>query len=314
MDGYSLHVGVGQVDEEHYGEGYNLNSAENDARDFYNLVTKAKVFEQKHLLLGSENGENKATAKNFFDRLNQIIEATKKDEANGAYVLLTFSCHGAKFVEKEKSYQVNEFLCFHDRMVLEHEIKAELLRLPKWVKCFIVLDACFGEGLAGFSLKTRQGAFGHKAFATESIRDKTITSENIKVIPVDKVAKVIKEKPIRTLKNRLGSYGQLIAETPKVLNFRELQCEVCFLAACGENDVTFDGGSSTNSYFSSYLFTTWNNDAFVGNYNDMFKDLIAKYFDSKLQPVIYGSTKQYFLFHRPFLFNQKSINHKIYKS
>ena len=141
MKGYSLHVGVGAVNPAHYSDELRLFGAKNDALALRQKALSSGIYSENtsHCLI-NEN----ATSGNFFAALNHI-QAVTQTANEACYVLMSFSGHGASHLFPGMTNTL-QFLCFHDRLVLEYEITHALRAFSSNCKVFVILDACYSEG------------------------------------------------------------------------------------------------------------------------------------------------------------------------
>lgn len=323
MKGYSIHVGVGEVTEAHYGSIWKLNGAEKDATKMHEIADKTKMYEENetHLLLSTAKGDMQATSENFFTILDSTIDKIRENHANkeSSYFFMTFSGHGSRYRHPKHPLIKSEFLCFYDKMILEHEIKAKLLRLPKSCKCFIIIDSCYAGGISNagsysnvLRLVSSRESYKHKLIERIE-KDIETVSKNLHLLfrnrdpemPIYS-PKIITEEQTKKIVERHEYYLELIAETPPVPDFGYFQSDICFLAACSREHLTYDGFPNTHSMFTDAIVTSFKDDRFHKNYSALLLDLNLKngFYEG---PQMLGAHGHFFQTTTPIYFKQKSI-------
>ncbi len=132
--GMSIHVGVNEVDAQHYGDTFPLTACVNDATDFCDL---ARSLGYSDILLTNAD----ATTMSFTAAMRQA--ATNLFSGDSLFV--TFSGHGSQLTNNspdDESDMLDETLCFYDRMLLDDEIFALLSGMRAGVQVTMVYDSC----------------------------------------------------------------------------------------------------------------------------------------------------------------------------
>jgi hypothetical protein len=303
MKGYSLHVGVGEVDFDHYLSTYKVIGPEKDAKDLYDITSNINGYEKSYLLTSSGNGRAKATSKNFFNTLDYIIEETKKNGEEESYVVISFSGHGARYEHQHKLKRKVEFLCFYDKMVLEHEIKVELLKFPKGVKCFIIVDCCYSDGItkSGYGL----GTLTIESLSQElSKEEKEAITERERGI-LNSIKRMTGDQAKGVIELNHKEYLDKIETVPAIISARQFRSSICFLSACDKDKKTGAADCANgNSFFTHKLLSIWNDGQFDGNYN-MLHTFLAKKTGLKGGARISGAYAPFFITTVPFDFNRE---------
>ncbi|MFT5819030.1 MAG: hypothetical protein ACI8ZM_000252 [Crocinitomix sp.] len=273
MKGYSLHVGVDFVNEEHYGLKLTSEGSSNDAKAMHKLVLQTGQYDEEDsvCLIGQE-----ATSAVFFRKLDQILAKTLINERNGdeSYVLINFSGHGAKY---KLENDVSEFLCFYDGLVLEYELKNKIHFFGRKTKVFVVIDSCYAHGLKPVNL----------------LDFKAPRSPKTKFLEKSEVIRLF------DYKNNNETYTNLIKETPRIEGCHD--CKLVYLSACAEDHVTYQASSPDGySSFTDVLLAKWRDGTFNGSYYDFHSSIIQLITDKK-GPKISSSEAKYFKQNTPFL-------------
>lgn len=132
--GMSIHVGVNELDETHYGGTFPLAACVNDANDFEQIAVSLGY---EPILLTNED----ATTRNFTAAIRQAAT----NLFTGDYLFVTFSGHGSQVANTsidEESDALDETLCFHDRMLIDDELYSLLSELRPGVNVTMVYDSC----------------------------------------------------------------------------------------------------------------------------------------------------------------------------
>lgn len=132
--GFSIHVGVNEVDANHYKNTFPLAACENDARAFQSIASDLGY--ETLLLLTKE-----ATTSSFIQAMRQAISNLFAGDA----LLITFSGHGSQLTnisdDNEEDF-LDETLCFYDRMLLDDELYNLLSQLRPGVQVNAIYDSC----------------------------------------------------------------------------------------------------------------------------------------------------------------------------
>lgn len=136
--GYSLHIGLNQVDpnsKEYGGWKGELKSCEADAIAMQEIAKSLNYYKTR-LLLTAE-----ATRTAFFTSITTI----RKQLNSGDLFLLTFSGHGNQVLDsiEDEIDGYDETWCFYDGQVLDDEIHELLKTFSKGVRIVIISDSDF---------------------------------------------------------------------------------------------------------------------------------------------------------------------------
>lgn len=132
--GISVHIGVNDVDPEHYG-GWSspLKACENDARDMFALA-ESQGFESR-LLLAAE-----ATR----DAVKGVVEAAAAALASGDMFFLTYAGHGGqvKDMDGDEEDLKDETWVLYDGQLLDDELNVLWARFAPGVRVLVLSDSC----------------------------------------------------------------------------------------------------------------------------------------------------------------------------
>src|SRR5688572_25243044 len=141
MPAYSLHIGVNNVNPEHYKgwEGI-LSFCENDAKFYADVAAKAGITDQT-LLLSSGTTE---TSRPLTANVNAYLTKQSENLRSGDFLFISYSGHGGQLKDinhDENDYQ-DETWCLWDRQLIDDELWEHFSRFAKGVKILLVSDSC----------------------------------------------------------------------------------------------------------------------------------------------------------------------------
>ena len=138
--GMSVHVGVDKVDPAHYGADFALSSCVNDAHKMREI---AESIGYEAVTYENEN----ATVSNFTAFMRSAIS----NLIDGDSLLVTFSGHGSQLPNNSPDSEddnLDETLCFYDRMFVDDEFYALLGQFREGVRVHGVFDSCHSGTIA----------------------------------------------------------------------------------------------------------------------------------------------------------------------
>ncbi|HEX6429262.1 MAG TPA: S8 family serine peptidase [Niastella sp.] len=222
MKGYSLHIGVNIVDPQHYGNISKLNAAVNDAKWWEQYAGK-KGYTTTSL------HNDKATIKAVKDKLHDYAIQMKP----GDILLLTYSGHGGEIinekpdnVDKEK---MDQTWCLYDEQLLDDEIYECFQAFAEGTRIVVVADSCHSGTVVraaenDLSKMLEEGMSAAKASRGMASRQ----------LPED-------------VQNTIMSRHYEKKYEPKIKKYKGtgkrqgIKAAVKLLAACQDNQVTYDG-------------------------------------------------------------------------
>ena len=136
--GYSLHIGLNRVDQNHYLGLEELRSAVNDAQDMQKLAEKIFRFDHTELI-----ADEQATAGKVLEALGRYARLLQP----GGLFLLTYSGHGGTvedpfFMKKKGDEAEDETWCLYDRQLIDDELYEAFLQFREGVRILVVSDSC----------------------------------------------------------------------------------------------------------------------------------------------------------------------------
>jgi hypothetical protein len=234
--GISLHIGLNQVDPNHYQDEYGqpwdgqLNACEFDAQDMQALA-KSQGF-QTQLLLSPE-----ATAD---ATISAITQAAQKLQP-GDIFLLTYSGHGGQVPDRngDEPDEMDETWCLYDREVVDDELYALWAQFKPGVRIFMLSDSCHS---------------GTVAKDPDLVQIAAEQGIKMRALPLDVQS--------ATYRNHKDLYDGLQAKNPAG-NQVEVAASVILIAGCQDNQSSYDG--QKNGKFTEKLLKAWNGGKFKGN-------------------------------------------------
>lgn len=137
--GISIHIGINEVDETHYGKFESLNFAVRDAQNMADLAESADFNDVFVLADKVKRPESK-------DVISKIENAAKK-LIGGDILLVTFSGHGAQITGNfEEPY--DQTWCLKDRQIFDDELGYLWSTFEKGVRIFFISDSCHSGTMA----------------------------------------------------------------------------------------------------------------------------------------------------------------------
>lgn len=236
--GYSLCVGLNEVDQSVYDGLAKLRAPENDARAMRDLLIAQRF--AADILIGSD-----ATSRNVLSWLVSI----SKIAASGDFIIFYYSGHGGQIpdlVGSEESDRLDETLCLYDRMLIDDEIYAALATYPSGCSIIMISDSCHsGTVLKGTNLEIYLAGYKNFLGASKSEHSMAAAKSAPPDITFPLYAKHASVYEGIQWAAQLKS-GDVV---PAIL-----------LGACQDNQPALDG--ETHSVFTKRLLDIWNNGQF----------------------------------------------------
>lgn len=144
---YSLHLGLNNVDPDHY-DGWNgqLYCCENDALFYHEIAERAGIKNRKLLLSGGSQGAEMPVSAN----LDKYLEQFSKTLKSGDFLFITYSGHGGqiKDINFDEEDSVDETWCLYDRQYIDDELWEHFSRFKKGVRILMISDSCHSGSVA----------------------------------------------------------------------------------------------------------------------------------------------------------------------
>jgi hypothetical protein len=239
--GIALHVGLNAVDPNHY-EGWDgcLVGCENDARDM-RAIAEREGYHATLLLT------RQATHRGVTDAIAAAVRTLGESDI----FLLTFSGHGGRVPDLSGAAREgamdgrDETWVLYDRALGQDELFGLFVHLARGVRVFVLSDSCHN----GSVLRPRLYADLHARFGDGG------SDARLKAMPA--------ETAKRTYLANQALYDEVL-RSMHTAERRELRASVIVLAACQENQLSYDG--ARNGLFTERLLTVWSDGRFRGGY------------------------------------------------
>lgn len=247
--GFSLHIGVNEVNAEHYG-GWSgpLACCEKDAEDMIGLAS-AQGFAASTLLTADATRGAVAAA---------IRQAAREMEP-GDLFLVSYSGHGGQVpdVDGDEKDMKDETWCLHDGQLLDDELNILWSEFKPGVRLWVISDSCHSG---------------------------TVTKGNaMRVDPPDpslgEPRFMPREPALETFRRNRDFYARLQARLPNPRP--RIQACVRLFSGCQEDQYSYE--SDGNGRFTAALKKHFANGAFDGDHDELHRR-IAEELGEKQQP------------------------------
>lgn len=220
--GFSLHIGLNQVDETHYSKIPQLKAAVNDAL----------FWEQYAVSLGYN-------ARKFHDAAATVhaIKSTLAEYAqvmtSGDILLLTYAGHGGQIANDKPSASDNEDYdqtwCLYDRQMLDDEIYECFQAFAEGTRILVVSDSCHSGTITKVAELNLSNVLADGMSQVASSRGM--------------VSRQLPKATERNLLFRFGAalYKPLLEQYKNMRRGKGVKAAVKLLAACQDNQQTLDG-------------------------------------------------------------------------
>jgi metacaspase-1 len=249
--GFSIHVGLNEVDPEHYaGWGGQLTACEADAGDMQELATTAGF--QPKLMLTAE-----ATSEAVIAALSEAADTL----AAGDILFLTYSGHGGRVPDanSDEDDRFDETWCLYDRQLVDDELYTLWSRFQPGVRVFMLSDSCH----SGTAARATRDLIGAEPIIAATGSGTTKSPPVLKGLPKDLADRVYEE-------NR-EDYDQVQAETTAV-DKTEIPPSVLLISGCQDSQTSADGDE--NGLFTATLLKVWDGGSFDGDYRMLGKRIV----------------------------------------
>ena len=249
--GISIHVGLNQVDPDHYqGWDGKLVACEFDANDMQKLAA-AKGFEPKKLLT------KKATSKAVIS----AIEEAGGELERGDILLFTYSGHGGQVPDAngDEDDRMDETWVMFDRQVVDDELYALWAKFKPGVRIAIFSDSCH-SGTVGREVVDAVGADR----VARSAGGGDDQQPRVKGMPDDKARE--------TYEANKKMYDDIQKSLPP-FDMADVGASVILTSGCQDNQTSLDGDK--NGLFTQTLLKVWDDGKFRGGYRT-FRKKIAR--------------------------------------
>jgi metacaspase-1 len=247
--GISLHIGVNEVDPDHYaGWSGPLMACEADARE-YQTIAAARNFESRTLLTEGATREAVITAvTGVADRLQ-----------TGDMFLLTYSGHGGQVPDTsgDEVDGFDETWCLFDGQLIDDELFTLWTRFQPGVRILLILDSCH----SGTAIRAPQLIDRESVTRGPVAAELGIVGAAYRSMP--------RRESLRTYRQHREFYNRLQA---RVSPPEDLRATVRSLSACQDNQFALDG--LRNGLFTGTLLVVWDDGLFQGNYGSFHQQIL----------------------------------------
>lgn len=258
--GESLHVGVNELDQDHYGTSGLLRSCELDAHD-YSVIAASQGFARKVLL--TEN----ATARNV---LAQMLLAADSLIA-GDIFFMTFSGHGGQVPDfnGDEPDRMDETWCCYDRQLVDDELFEAFTHFRDGVRVIVLSDSC------------------HSGTVTRTFSDG---------IPLN--TRCLPPSIARATFARNSQLYQRVQATTHPRTEANVRASVILISACQDHELAIDGPK--NGAFTAALKSIWNDGKFRGRYSSLCSEAGKNLASQRPNYLLVGETNEEFETQKPF--------------
>ena len=242
--GYSLHIGLNNVDSHHYaGWSGALQACENDA-DAMAAVAQSLKYSEITVLKTKQ-----ATRQAVKMALEKYAATLTKDDI----LLLSYSGHGGQLPDlngDEITDGKDETWCLYDGELVDDELFGAFTQFASGVRIVVISDSCHSGSV------TREYA--------------AIGSALVQAHPKAAFRFMPQEIARRTYATNKALYEPLCRENR--LARKALKATVRLLSGCQDNQTSLDG--DFNGLFTQRLLQVWNNGNFGGDYHSFHEGIL----------------------------------------
>lgn len=276
--GVSLHIGLNQVDPNHYRDQYgkpwsgDLVACENDARDMQ-AIAQAQGFSPTMLLTAD------ATVEHVLDALEQA----SGELAAGDMLFVTYSGHGGQVrdLHDEESDNLDETWCLFDRQLVDDELYAAWGKFQPGVRILVLSDSCHS---------------GTVTRVIERERDQLLQALETGDLPRPRGLPLGVIAGTYVAHRAVYDHIQDVYPTGETV---EVPATILLISGCQDKQTSMDG--AFNGAFTGTLLETWADGAYDGDYRS-FHEAIRERMPSTQQPnyFVTGAADPAFEGARPF--------------
>lgn len=238
--GISLHIGLNEVDEGHYGSKFQLDGCENDALAM-DAIARVAGFSKVTTLLREQ-----ALSQTVLDAIDYAATTLK---ANDIF-FLSFSGHGG-LVDNgpgPADEPVDQAWALYDRFLIDDELYEKWTAFNPGVRIIVLSDSCFSGTITSF-LQYKLGI--------EAIPQDVLDSPpgKVRAIPLDVAAEIYRRHYDLYSEIQLGLVD--IHDEP-------VDASVLLIAACQEWQLALD--QKPHGLFTQALLDVWQDGRFPSDY------------------------------------------------
>ncbi|KAA2243561.1 S8 family serine peptidase [Chitinophaga agrisoli] len=224
MTGYSIHIGLNHLDEQHYPGVPTLRAAVNDA-----VFWRSYAEQQGYKALSLHDGEARA------DAVLQALAGCAGQMQPGDILLLTYAGHGGVMPNDKPAGFDNErndqTWCLYDRQLLDDELYEAFEAFPEGARILVISDSCHSGTItrvADTDLSRLLGKGMAAAAGARGILSRQLSDE-------------VQE---RTLEKNEDAYKAIQDKYRVKKQAAGVKAAVKLLAACQDDQETLDGANN----------------------------------------------------------------------
>jgi metacaspase-1 len=250
--GRSIHIGLNQVDPDHYdGWDGTLQACEFDANDMQN-VAESRGFQSTKLLT------KEATA----DAVQAAIEGAASELSDGDFLFLTYSGHGGQVPDKndeEEADRSDETWVLYDRQLVDDELFALWGKFKPGVRIFVLSDSCHsGSVLRAIDDENPVPNVLAKRETADA------QSPRYRALPLDVM--------VATYRGHRDEYDEIQKSVPSSSK-AEVAATALLISGCQDDQTSLDG--MANGLFTEKLLDAWDKGSWKGDYPSFHKAILA---------------------------------------
>ncbi len=267
--GVSLHIGINEVDEEHY-DGWSgpLVACENDAVAMHGLAEE-QSFEAEILLT------DEATRDAVIEKMDRAASELR----DGDMFFMSVSAHGARLPDYNRDERdgIDEALCLYDGLLLDDEIYHLWGRFAPGVRILMLPDTCHsGSMIRQASVNFTLGPDGRPVANTKPAR--------YRMAPEDAIMRTLR-KNIQKYRPILSSVDPIPEDVLHDPNQKRIKARVLSISACQDDQFAKDGDDY--GAFTGAVLRVWNNGSFAGNYSKFHRQVFEAINDPTQRPKLF---------------------------
>ncbi|PID96438.1 MAG: hypothetical protein CSA84_04680 [Actinomycetales bacterium] len=256
MTGYSLHIGLNDVDHSAYPSDWDpwLPTCHNDANDMRDIAVSQGFLPTVML-------DSQATS----SAVLSAIAGLARKCGRGDIALITFAGHGGQVDDfnGDEPDHYDETWVLWDRQVTDDELHAVYRQFPAGSRIVVVSDSCHSGTVvrSKLSLAMRDAIIGIR----EEIGEEVVVEPGVpRAMPVGTA--------IRDARDRAEIYA--MAQAIAGPRSTSLAAELILIAGCQDHQFAFEG--ETNGAFTGALKSVWDEGKFQGDYPQMVKRIASR--------------------------------------
>lgn len=247
--GLSLHIGLNEVDPNHYAgwEGA-LAACEYDAED---MAAIAESMGYKSKMLMTKAGKREQVIK-------EIKKAAEMLKA-GDIFWVTYSGHGGQLADfnGDEEDRIDETWCLYDAQLIDDELYMLWSEFAEDVRVLVVSDSC------------HSGSVIRKADPNLAAID--ADAPKARFMPLRTATRVYRQN--RNFYEKIGrSFDMADGDVLNKELITPLACSVRLISGCQDNQLSYDGFD--NGRFTGTLRRVWADGAFDGDYQRFYDEIV----------------------------------------